>query len=172
MLGEEILPSNVAVFQVRDYILKKVPKPPNPSSAEQWTAESKRLRQHLLNDIAFHGWPKEWVNSPLKVEDLGVIAQEKGYRLRKLRYEILPGFQSTAILYEPEVLKGKMPAVLNVNGHVGAIGKAVEYKQKRCITFAKNGILALNLDWLGMGELGQKENEHWFGGHMDMAGIH
>lgn len=172
ILSEDILPANVAVFQVRDYILKKVAKPPNPTSAEQWTAEAKRLRSHLLNNIAFYGWPKEWVNSPLKVEDLGVFANEKGYRLRKLRYEILPGFQSTAILYEPENMKGKIPAVLNVNGHVGAIGKAVEYKQKRCITFAKNGILALNLDWLGMGELGQKENEHWFGGHMDLAGIH
>ena len=34
------------------------------------------------------------------------------------------------------------PAILNVNGHVGRPGKTVEYKQKRCITFAKNGIRA------------------------------
>ena len=34
-----------------------------------------------------------------------------------------------------------MPAILNVNGHVGPVGKAVEYKQKRCINFAKRGIL-------------------------------
>ncbi len=35
-------------------------------------------------------------------EDLGVIETGRGYRMRKLRYEIVPGFQSTAILYEPE----------------------------------------------------------------------
>lgn len=172
ILGEEILPPQVALFQLRDYILRYVAPPPNAMSAAQWTAEAKRLREYLLNDVAFHGWPKEWVNSPLKVEDLGVFATGKGYRMRKLRYEIVPGFQSTAILYEPENLQGKVPAILNVNGHVGAIGKAVEYKQKRCITFAQNGMLALNLDWLGMGELSQKENQHWFGAHMDLAGIH
>jgi hypothetical protein len=43
--------------------------------------------------------------------------------MRQLCYEIVPGFQSTAILYEPEKLQGKMPAILNVNGQVGPIGK-------------------------------------------------
>jgi dienelactone hydrolase len=172
ILGEEILSPQVATFELKEYILRHVAHPPSASSAEQWTSEAKRLREHLLNDIAFHGWPKEWVNSPPKFEDLGVFATEKGYRLRKLRYEIVPGFQSTAILYEPEEMQGKIPAILNVNGHVGAMGKAVEYKQKRCITFAKHGILALNLDWLGMGELRQKENEHWFGAHLDLVGVH
>jgi hypothetical protein len=35
--------------------------------------------------------------------------------MRKIRYEIVPGFQSTAILYERK-LESKAPAVLNVNG--------------------------------------------------------
>ena len=29
-----------------------------------------------------------------------------------------------ALLYEPEKLDGKVPVVMNVNGHVGASGKA------------------------------------------------
>ncbi len=53
---------------------------------------------------------------------------------------------------------------------LGRPGKSVEYKQKRCITFARNGILALNLEWLGMGELGQEWNAHWFGAHLDLTG--
>jgi hypothetical protein len=36
-------------------------------------------------------------------------------------------------------------------------GKTVEYKQKRCITFARHGILALNLEWLSYGELDRKD---------------
>jgi dienelactone hydrolase len=172
ILDEEILSPQVAIFELKEYILRHVADPPSPSSAEQWTAEAKGLRQHLLNDIAFHGWQKEWVNSPPKFEDLGVFATEKGYRLRKLRYEIVPGFESTAILYEPENTQGKMPAILNVNGHDAVFGKAAEYKQKRCITFAKHGILALNLEWLGMGELYQKENVHWFGAQMNLVGVH
>ena len=172
ILKEELLPPQVAFFEMKDYIVRHVANPPSTTSADKWTAEAKRLREHLLNDIAFHGWPHEWVDSPPKFEDLGVFATEKGYRLRKLRYEIVPGFQSTAILYEPENLQGKMPAVLNVNGHHVAMGKAIEHKQKRCITFAQHGILALSLEWMGMGELNQKENEHWFGAHMDLVGTH
>jgi dienelactone hydrolase len=170
ILGEEILPPQVAEFEMKAHVIRRVAKPPSPSSASQWTAEAQRLRSRLLA-TAFHGWPPEWVNSPPKFEDLGVFATERGYRLRKLRYEIVPGFESTAILYVPENMQGKIPAILNVNGH-DPQGKAAEYKQKRCITFAKQGILTLNLEWLGMGELNQKWNAHWFGAHLDLAGLH
>jgi hypothetical protein len=95
----------------------------------------------LLQDIAFHGWPREWVEAEPKFEEVGVIETGAGYRIRKLRYEIVPGFESAALLYEPEHMSGKIPAILNVNGHVGPPGKAIEYKQKRCINFAKHGIL-------------------------------
>jgi hypothetical protein len=57
-----------------------------------------------------------------------------------------------------------------VNGHVGPLGKAVEYKQKRCMQQALMGIISLNLEWLAYGELSNKENEHWFGAHLDLAG--
>src|SRR2546426_7682794 len=170
VLGEEILPPSVAVFQLRRYILGRVAKPPAATSAREWDGEARRLRQHLLNDVAFHGWPKEWVNAPPKFEDLGAIPSGKGYRIRKLRYEVVPGFVTAALLYEPENLQGKVPAVLNVNGHVGPSGKAVEYKQKRCINFAKHGIIALNLEWFRFGELSREENAHWFGAHLDLVG--
>lgn len=170
VLKEEILSPDVSLFQLKQYILGRVAKPPAPASLQQWTVESTRLREHLLQDVVFHGWPKEWVNAPPKFEDLGVIEAGPGYRMRKLRYEIVPGFQSTAILYEPEKLQGKIPAILNVNGHVGPVGKAVEYKQKRCINFAKRGILALSLEWLAFGELTHTENLHLFGAHLDLVG--
>src|SRR5205814_3315811 len=171
VLGEEILAPSVAVHQVKSYILSRVAPPPTVTNAPQWTEEEKRLRQHLLQDVVFHGWPDEWVNTPPKFEDLGVIEGGAGYRLRKLRYEIVPGFQSVAILYEPEHLHGKVPAILNVNGHVGPPGKAVEYKQKRCINFAKHGILALNVEWFNFGELAEEGNAHWFGAHLDLVGM-
>jgi len=106
VLGEEILAPSVAVHQVKSYILSRVAPPPSATNAQQWTEQAKRLRQHLLQDVVFHGWPDEWVNAPPKFEDLGVIETGQGYRLRKLRYEIVPVFQSVAILYEPEKLQG------------------------------------------------------------------
>jgi dienelactone hydrolase len=124
----------------------------------------------LLNDVVFHGWPKEWVAAPPKFQDLGVIEAGPGYRLRKLRFEVVPGMDSVAILYEPENLRGKVPAILNVNGHAAVPGKTTDYKQKRCINFAKHGILALNTEWLGCGELRREESVHWFGAHLDLVG--
>ena len=90
--------------------------------------------------------------------------------MRKLRYEIVPGMYGAAILYEPLKITGKVPAILNVNGHVGPPGKAIEYKQKRCINQALQGMLSLNLEWFSYGELDNKENAHWFGAHLDLAG--
>ncbi len=169
LLKEEVLPPSVAMFQLRQYILNRVGKVPAPSSAGDWTAQSKQVREQILNDVVFHGWPKEWVDSPPKFEEVSVVTGN-GYRMRKFRYEIVPGFQSVAILYEPLNVQGKIPAILNVNGHVGAPGKAVEYKQKRCITFARNGIMALNLEWLSCGELDTEFNAHWYGAHVDLVG--
>lgn len=170
VLGEEILAPSAALLRMKSFILSHVPPPPVATSAAEWTEESQRLRRHLLQDVVFHGWPPEWVNSPSKFEDVGTIETHQGYRLRKLRYEVVPGFQSVAILYEPEKLQGKVPAILNVNGHVGPPGKAVEYKQKRCINFAKHGIVALNLEWFAFGELRAEGNQHWYGAHLDLVG--
>ena len=161
---------DVVAFQLREYLDRKAPPLKVPSLAAQWNSEAKRIRQRVLNDVVFHGWPREWVDAPLKAEDLGSIPSGPGYRIRKIRYEIVPGFQATAILYEPEKLEGKRPALLNVNGHVGAPGKSVEYKQKRCVNFARNGIVALNLEWFSYGELANSENSHWFGAHLDLVG--
>ena len=170
VLSEEILSPGAATLQLKKYLLRHVAPPPEATTSSDWTTKGARLREQLLRDVVFHGWPKAWVDAPPRFEDLGLIATGKGYRLRKLRYEIVPGFQSVALLYEPEKMDGKVPAIVNLNGHVGPPGKSVEYKQKRCITFARNGIMALNLEWLSYGELASPENAHWFGAHLDLVG--
>ena len=170
ILSGENLPPAVSAFQVRQYILSRIAPLPNPKSSEAWTAEANRIRQHTLRDVVFHGWPADWVNSAPKFEEVAVIETGNGYKLRKLRYEIVPGFFSVAILYEPDHLEGKVPAILNVNGHEPLLGKAAEYKQKRCINYAKRGIMALNIEWLWCGELHQPENTHWNGAHLDLVG--
>jgi hypothetical protein len=101
---------DVVGFQLRQYMYQRIPKINTPATAAQWTAEADKMRKHLLDDVVFHGWPRAWVDAPPRFEDLGIIESGKGYRVHKLRYEIVPGFQSTAILYEPENLTGKVPA--------------------------------------------------------------
>ena len=170
MLEGQIVSPEISKYQLRRYIVSRLAKPPTPATAEEWTRDSARLRAHLLNNLVFHGWPRDLVTSAPHFEERGVIETGKGYRIRKLRYEIVPGFYSVALLYEPDNAKPGSPAILNVNGHVGPPGKTVEYKQKRCIQFAKHGILALNLEWLSFGELSQRENGHSFGAHLDLVG--
>ncbi|MBI3472292.1 MAG: acetylxylan esterase [Candidatus Solibacter usitatus] len=170
LLEPPLLSSDVVHFELRRYLMRKAPHLPKPSTAEAWTRETQRLRQHLLDDVVFHGWPKEWVAAPPRFETVGAPIEGPGYRIRRLRYEIVPGIQGAALLYEPAQMNGRMPAIVNVNGHVGPPGKAVEYKQKRCIQDARMGILSLNLEWFSFGELGHKENSHWYAAHLDLAG--
>jgi len=160
---------DVVEAEIREYLMKRVRPLPEPKSAAEWTADEKRLRKHLLENVIFHGWPKEWVDSPPKFEDLGLIPSGKGYRLRKLRYEIVPGFLTTALLREPENPSGKCPATINVNGHDPS-GKAAKYEQKRCINNALQGMYALSLEWVGMGEMARPENDHWNGSHLNLVG--
>jgi hypothetical protein len=171
LLKEVVQSPAVADFQVRQYIVDHTAPPPTvPTSAAAWTAEASRLRQHLLNDVIFHGWPRAWVEAPPKFEEAGVL-EGSGYRIHKLRYEVVPGLQSAALLYEPQPRNGKVAAVLNVYGHVGRVGKAVEFEQKRNITLAKHGILSLQLDWLGYGELSGNGGDHFFAAHLDLVGV-
>lgn len=159
----------ITQFQLQNFLMAQIPPLPSPSSADQWTAEEERLRHHILDDVAFHGWPREWVDSGPRFEQVGVIQTSHGYHIRKLRYEIVPGFRSTALLYEPDKTNGRVPAVLNLLGHEPE-GTAVEYEQKRCINFAKRGIIALDLEWMGFGTLSQADNDHDYGGHLDLVG--
>jgi dienelactone hydrolase len=168
-LEKPVQPIAVTAYQLQKYLMQRIPKLVPPATAEQWAIEAQKLRKHILEDVAFHGWPHEWIVSPHHFEQTSVIETSHGYRLRKFRYEIVPGLYSTAVLYEPDVIKGRVPAILNLVGH-DPLGNAAEYEQKRCINFAKQGMLALSLGWFGFGELNQPENSHDFGGHLDLVG--
>jgi len=171
ILSKQLQSPQVVTYQLQKFLEARVPALVVPASAEQWTSEAERIRRHLLEDVIFHGWPQEWVNSPPHFEDLGPLPAGKGYKLRKLRYEIVPGFYSTALLYEPENTQGKVPAVLNVMGHFPAAGNKEEFEQKLCINQALKGMMALNLEWINMGDLNTRFNDHYFGSHLDVLGM-
>lgn len=167
LLQQHLQSESVVAEQLRRFMLARVPPLRLPGSANEWTAEIEQLRARELA-VIYHGWPQSWIDAPPKFEEVGTI-EGRGYRIRKLRYEVIPGMYSAALLYEPEHVSGKLPAVLNLHGH-GPGGKAVEHKQKRCINEARRGMLALSLEWFGFGELDSSENDHSFVGHLDLAG--
>ena len=153
ILSQPLQSREVVTFQLQQFLLQKTPKLPDPQSAEHWTNSAEQIRQHLLKEIIFHGWPQEWVNSQPRFEDLGRLPSGKGYQVHKLRYEVVPGFYATALLYEPEHLSGKDPAVLNLMGHFAEQGNTVAFEQQFCINQALRGMIALNPDWVAWANL-------------------
>lgn len=152
--------------------MRRSPELPRPRSADEWSAEAQRIRRHVLNDFIYHGWPKAWVDAPPQFEDTGAapVPFGAGYRVHKLRYEVVPGFYSTAVLYEPEHLVGKAPAVLVTLGHISE-GQAAPFQQKLCINMALRGMVALSIAFINMGELHHIGNEHYFGSDLDLVGV-
>ena len=152
--------------------LRQVLPPPleqqQPTSREAWLKKTGRIRRQML-ELFFRGHPPDLLEQPPRVRFGETLHTDKGYVIRKLLYEGYPGLWVPALLYEPTRLQGKVPAVLNANGHhVG--GKAMDYKQARCINLAKRGMLALNTEFIGMGEL-RANADHNRIGHLDLCGV-
>ena len=171
-----------AMETLRTYMLGRIPGFRLPD-ANTWEAEAGELRRTMLEEVIFKGVPDEWREGASRVEWKDVIETGKGYRIRKLTYQALPGSPAShgrpgrpglvipALLYEPDDLGDTTPGVLNLNGHVGPPGKAVDYKQERCINLAKRGMVALNPEWLGFGELQGPGYQHNNAAYLDLCGV-
>jgi dienelactone hydrolase len=151
-----------------DYYAEKLPRLETPESPVEWKKRTVRIRRDLLKKVYLTGLDSAVNDRPPSVRWRGTL-KGNGYRIRKLHYEGYPGMRIPALLYEPENLKGKVPAVLNPNGHHRG-GKAMDYKQARCINLARRGMLALNFEFIGMGEL-QGSLNHMHQAHMDLCGV-
>ena len=151
-----------------DYYAEKLPRLETPVSPAEWKKRTAGIRRDLLKKVYLTGLDPAVNDRPPSVRWRGAL-EGNGYRIRKLHYEGYPGMRIPALLYEPENLKGKVPAVLNPNGHHRG-GKAMDYKQARCINLARRGMLALNFEFIGMGEL-QGSLNHMHQAHIDLCGV-
>jgi dienelactone hydrolase len=168
-LGAEIIGPRQAHADTRAFVEERLPAPPAAKTAGEWEATANALRRKALDEVVFRGAAAGWRDAPLRVEWGETIEGGPGYRIRKLRYEALPRLWIPALLYEPSALRPKMPVVLNVNGH-DSKGKAADYKQIRCINLAKRGVLALNVEWFGMGQLRAPGYDHGLLNAIDLCG--
>ena len=168
-LSREIIGPDLAIAEVKDFCSARVPRMPVVDSLDAWQEHAARIRHDVLDKVIYRGEAVTWRDAATKVEWLDTIAGGEGYRIKKLRYEALPGLWIPALLYEPDNLTQPTAAVMNVNGHEPA-GKATPYKQLRCINQAKRGMLALNVEWLGMGQLRIDEFMHYRMNQLDLCG--
>src|SRR5437016_6304326 len=128
------------------------------------------LRREILNQVVLRNVPIAWYKDKPQITWGKVLETDKGYRIKKLKYEALPGLWVPALLYEPAKVAGKVPGILNVNGH-NVPGKSEEYEQIRCINLAKRGMLALHPEFLGFGELKDADYRHSRAAYLDLCGI-
>lgn len=168
-LGRMVLERDTTMTEVRQFVEPRIPRMPEVATEAEWQAAADKIRAEVLDQVVFRGEAASWRDAECRVDWLDTIEGGPGYRIRKLRYEALPGFWIPALLYEPEQCEGLVPVVLNVNGH-DAAGKAAPYKQERCINLAKRGMLALNVEWIGMGQLRSDANAHGLINAIDLCG--
>jgi len=107
-LGQEIIGSTQTLAEVQAFTESRVPLMPEVKSAGEWDRLAKRLRQQTLERVVFRGEAAHWRDAKTKVEWLDTIAGGPGYRIKKLRFEALPGMWIPALLYEPENLSGQV----------------------------------------------------------------
>lgn len=169
ILSRPTLNPAVPLMEVQDFVASRIPPMPQPKDRTEWERHADRMRRETLAGVVFQGEAENWRTIPTRVDWLETIDGGPGYKIRKLRYEAVPGLWIPALLYLPDKLEGKVPVVLNVNGH-DAVGKAVGYKQLRCINQAKRGMIALNLEWLNMGQLRHPNLEHYKMNQLDLCG--
>lgn len=169
LLGESIVKPDVPLEEVARFCESRVPVMPKVASLDEWEQLARQWRQDVLANVVLRGEAARWAEGDVKVEWLDTIPGGAGYHIRKLRFEAVPGLWIPALLYEPDKLEGRVPVGLAVNGHEG-IGKSVGYKQIRCINQVKRGMVVLNVEWLGMGQLRGDGFVHYRANQLDLCG--
>ncbi len=167
-LAEKIIGPDLALEEVRVFNETRVPDMPRVRTAAEWKTKAAEYRKNILDKVVFRDGAAKWRNTPLNVKWGETMDGLPGYRIRKLKYEAVPGWWIPALLYEPLKLKGKVPVVMNVNGHART-GKATNYKQLRCINLVKRGMVVLNPEWIGMGQFANRMG-HYQMNQLDLCG--
>ncbi|MFV0443779.1 MAG: alpha/beta hydrolase family protein [Planctomycetaceae bacterium] len=168
LLSQSLLDRDCTFHEVQNYCERRVPRMPEVASAADWDRIASDLRTRVLRDVVLRGEAAAWAAIETEPEWQEVL-DAPDYRIRKLRFQAVPGLWVPALLYEPKQLSGQVPVVMNVNGHDGN-GKAADYKQTRCINQAKRGMLTLNIEWVGMGQLRSDDFVHYRMNQLDLCG--
>lgn len=169
LLKHDYFDNSIAQNETKEFTRARIAPLPEFDKLEDWENYRDQLRKEMLEKIVYRGEAANWRDADCQVEWLETLEGGPGYKIQKLRFEAVPGMWIPALIYLPENLSGKVPVILNVNGH-DAKGKAVDYKQLRCINQAKRGMIAMNVEWLGMGQLRTPDFTHYKMNQLDLCG--
>jgi len=126
----------------------------NYSTADDWKARSKAIRQHIYNGAELAKIPKENWEYPIKVVR-GEINEMDGYSVENISLEMHPGYFVSGNLYRPLNVVEKIPAILCPHGHwfqPEDYGRFRPDMQLRSASLAKMGAVVFAWDMYGSGE--------------------
>lgn len=154
---------------INAFLRDRMPAFRAPIDAKAWPRQVEKLRRAALERVFLKGYDPRVIHARPRVVWGETLRPDSSYAILKLRYEAYPNYWIPALLYEPARLRGKVPVVLNPNGHHRG-GKAADYKQARCANLARRGVLALNIEFIGMSEL-EADCNHGNQAHLDLTGM-
>ncbi|HMU09296.1 MAG TPA: sugar phosphate isomerase/epimerase family protein [Ferruginibacter sp.] len=116
-------------------------------TVEEWEIRKTALRSCIKEALQLTHLPASPANKPI----ITAKRNYDGYTVENIALEILPGVWINGSLYKPEKYKGKIPVILNPDGH----WEKQRYRadcQYRCAAFAKMGAMAFSYDLFAWGE--------------------
>jgi hypothetical protein len=114
---------------------------------DEWKARKQLLKPQILQALQLLPLPPAPNSRPI----ITPIRKYNGYTVENIAIEILPGVYINGSLYKPEKYKGKIPVILNPDGH----WEKQRYRpdcQYRCAALAKMGAMAFSYDLFAWGE--------------------
>ncbi len=125
---------------------------PEIDSKEEWQARAREIREQLLVSCGLWPLPEK---RPLAAEVFGRVERED-YTIEKVYLQTYPGFYLAGNLYRPKGKgRGPFPGVLNPHGH-GEEGRLADGPVTsipgRCISFARQGMVAFSYDMVGFND--------------------
>ncbi len=168
-LKRPILDPEQTRIDTQVWTASKVPVLQVPATREAWEPYARALRQRILDEVVYRGAAREWRTQAPTMQQFDVLPGN-GYRVRKIRFEAVPGLHVPALVYEPVPAPTRPTAVvLNFNGHEGT-GLGNAYHQARCINLAKKGLYAINVEWIGQTQLATPGLQHYRMNQLDLIG--
>jgi len=117
------------------------------NNVAEWEKRKKELKPCLFEALQLNPLPKSPGSKPI------ITAKRTfdGYTVENIAIEILPGLYINGSLYKPSNYKGKIPVILNPDGH----WEKQRYRpdcQYRCAALARMGAMAFSYDLFAWGE--------------------
>ena len=117
------------------------------NSVVEWEKRKQELKPCIIQALQLNPLPKAPASKP-------IITPKRtfdGYTVENIAIEILPGVYINGSLYKPSGSKGKIPVILNPDGH----WEKQRYRpdcQYRCAALARMGAMAFSYDLFAWGE--------------------